>query len=84
MAEKLLAVLQILRDHGWSAYAYGDLKGWGIFIQYIDEGPEFNYLVRLDPIAWSPYYTITQLAQVVMSEALDAMEVRNGNANQIC
>lgn len=74
IAYKIMAVLQELRDRGWKCHAYGDLKGWGVYVEYIDEGPEFGYLVRLDPIAWSPYFSYRQVADIVMREALDAME----------
>ena len=79
MAEKLIAVLQELRDRGWKCHAYGDLKGWGIYIDYIDEGPEFGLLIRLDPIAWSPYMTVKDIADIIQHEGYDAIQYAQDN-----
>lgn len=78
MAEKLLAVLQVLKDRGWKAHARLDLQGWGIYIDYIDQGPVFGLLIRLDPLCWSPYLTYEQIADRIMEEALDEVEVCYG------
>lgn len=74
MAAKLMEVLEILRDRGWKCHVFGDLQGWGIYINYIDEGPEFGLLVRLDPICWSPYVSAEDLANIVQQEGRDAIQ----------
>ena len=79
MAQKLLAVIMVLRDRGWKVHAQLDLQGWGIYVDYIDEGPQFGLLVRLDPIAWSPYMTHQDIAQLIVDEVQDALDTNYRN-----
>ena len=73
MTQKLMAVVEALHDAGWEAAAYGDSKGWGIMVLYIDEGPRFDYLVRLDYKALSPYVTVGEICADVMKECRNAI-----------
>lgn len=44
MYEKLCAILDILKSkYGYSCRVIGNLRGWCIHVDYIDEGPEFGY-----------------------------------------
>lgn len=79
MAQKLLAVIMVLRDRGWKVHAQLDLQGWGIYVDYIDEGPQFDLLIRLDPIAWSPYMTHQDIAQLIVEEVQDTLDANYRN-----
>lgn len=75
MFEKLCQVIDILNQkYGWLVKAYGDRDGWGILVVYVEEGPEFDYLVRLDN--WAFKLPASYMAEIVRSEALGAMEVK--------
>ena len=79
MAQKLLAVIMVLLERGWKVHAQLDLQGWGIYVDYIDEGPQFGLLIRLDPIAWSPYITYQDIAQLIVDEVQDALNANYRN-----
>ena len=49
------------------------------YVDYIDEGPQFGLLVRLDPIAWSPYMTHQAIAQLIVDEVQDALDANYRN-----
>lgn len=75
IAAKIVAALQILKDKGWKAYAKLDLKGWAIYVEYIDEGPEFGYELPIDNIWYNPKLTPEDLAQHIIEESYYALRV---------
>lgn len=86
ITQKLMGVVQALKDAGWEAAAYGDRQGWGILVMHIDEGPRFDYLVRLDYQAFSPFVTISEICADVIRECRRAMrdctdQIRIGGEN---
>lgn len=72
---KIMAALQILKDKGWKAYAKLDLKGWAIYVEYIDEGPEFGYEMPIDNIWYNPRLTPEDLAEHIVEECYYALRV---------
>ena len=49
MYEKLCAILdRMTRHYGYKVWAIGDERGWGIYVEYIDEGPRFDWYFPLD------------------------------------
>lgn len=49
MYEKLCAILDRLQRHyGYKCRAIGNDQGWGIQVDYIEEGPRFDWFFPLD------------------------------------
>ena len=49
MYEKLCAILDRLQRHyGYKCRAVGDDRGWGIQVDFIEEGPRFDWFFPLD------------------------------------
>ena len=49
MYEKLCEILDTLKnEYGYKVRALGNMDGWGIQVDYIEEGPRFDYYVHLN------------------------------------
>lgn len=77
MIEKLSEALRLLdQTFGWKCRMEYSSSGWACRVLYIDEGPEFDYLVTIDP--WVLSQGAVTIAGYVYAQALDAVEVRDG------
>lgn len=68
MYEKLSGIIDYLREeYGYSCRAICDEDGWGIQVDYIEEGPEFNHFVPMDKIILDRF-SVKHLAEFVRAD----------------
>ena len=73
MYEKLCSIIDYLREeYGYSCRAVCNEDGWGIQIDYIREGPEFNWFVPMDKIILERY-SVKHLAEFIRADCIHVM-----------